>query len=26
MEEMGKLSVGIPEFFDLNDPRLSSPK
>jgi hypothetical protein len=26
MEEMDKLSVGVPEFFDLNDPWLSSPK
>jgi len=26
MEEMGKLSIGVPELFDLNDPRLSSPK
>jgi len=26
MEEMDKLSVGVPELFDLNDPRLSSPK
>ena len=26
MEEMDKLSVGVPEFFDLKDPWLSSPK
>jgi hypothetical protein len=26
MEEMDKLSVGAPEFFDLKDPWLSSPK
>jgi hypothetical protein len=26
MEEMDQLSVGVPEFFDLKDPWLSSPK
>jgi len=26
MEEMDKLSVGVPEFFDLKDPWLNSPK